>query len=244
MVLRKNEKPYRRGYMRIIHLSQQNDREAWLQMRRGKIGGTTAKGVTPLSRGADRTPQGFWKLLAEKLSVEADGEPVMDRGLRLENESLARTAKQFNLNLDLDPGMWISDDNEDISLSPDGSEADTDKPTYAVESKSLSSDNHLKHVVLDLRARKQDGYNPINQVPKDYREQCLQYFVVNQDLQTLYFTLYDDRIALDDLVHHVIIINREDVLGGIVDQRRVQIETLEKVNRLIEELTEGKWKTN
>jgi hypothetical protein len=140
--------------------------------------------------------------------------------------------------------MWISDDNEDISLSPDGSEADTDKPTYAVESKSLSSDNHLKHVVLDLRARKQDGYNPINQVPKDYREQCLQYFVVNQDLQTLYFTLYDDRIALDDLVHHVIIINREDVLEEIVDQRQVQIETLEKVNRLIEELTEGKWKTN
>lgn len=229
-----------------MKLSQQNDREAWLQFRRGKISGTKAKEVKPLSRGTDRTPQGFWKLLAEKVSVEPDGEPVMDRGLRLENEGLARTAIRYGLVLDLDPGMWVSGDDEDIAISPDAAEADTDKPTYAAENKALSSDNHLKCIIHDMQAKKRAAldeddpeyqeYWAINQVPSDHREQVVQYFVVNEHLQKLYFTMYDDRIALDGYDHHVIVVERKDIEQEIKNQKSLQIETLKEVNQLIAEL--------
>lgn len=172
------------------------------------------------------------------MSVEPDGENVMDRGLRLENEALAKTAEKYNLTLDLDPGMWVSDADEDIAISPDAAE-EGDKPTFAAESKSLSSDNHLKHVILDRRARAKEDYKAIDQVPKDYREQVIQYFVVNEYLRTLYFTLYDDRIALDGLDHHVIVIERKDVEEEVAAQRQMQLETLKEINQLIAELAKG-----
>lgn len=231
--------------MKVIKLSQQNDRETWLQFRRGKISGTKAREVRPLTRGADRTPQGFWKLLAEKISVEPDGENVMDRGLRLENEALAKTALQFNLTLDLDPGMWVSDEDEDIAVSPDAAE-ECDRPTFAAETKSLSSDNHLKYIIYDLRAKKRaaldqedpdyQAYQAIDQVPPDYREQVVQYFVVNEYLRALYFTLYDDRIALDGYDHHVIVVERKDIEQEIEMQKSLQLQTLREINQLIAEL--------
>lgn len=163
----------------------------------------------------------------------------MDRGQRLQAESLGKTASYFELSLDVDAGMWVSDDDEDIAISPDAAEADTDKPTYAAESKSLDSANHLKYVILDRRAKAKEGYKAIDYIPKDHREQVIQYFVVNEHLQRLYFTLYDDRIALDGLDHHVIVIERKDVETEIAEQKQMQLETLKEINQLIAELAKG-----
>ena len=222
--------------MRIIRLSQQNDREAWLQLRLGKITGKKSKGIKPLSRGADRTPAGFWILLAEKLAVGSDGEPDMDRGTRLEKVALPLIAQRYGLDLDVDPGMWISEDNEDIALSPDGAEIG-DKPTYAAEVKCLSSSNHLKYVVTALRNPEK---RPIDLVPNDaqsaYKDQVIQYFVVNPDLQTLFFGLYDDRIVLDHLMLHVLIIERATIEEEIEKQKAIELGVLDDVNKLIEEL--------
>jgi len=226
--------------MQVIKLSQEHDREAWLQMRRGKITGSKAKAIRPLSRGADRIPQGFWDLLAEKLAVGADGEKDIDRGQRLENEALELTAKKLKLNLNLDPGMWVSDDNEDLAVSPDAAE-NTDSPTYAAEAKCLSSANHLKFVIKDQRVQQGELYRPIDSIPDGasaaYREQVIQYFVVNENLKKLYFVLYDDRIALDKYMLHVITIDRKDIEDEIEDQKQMQLETLAEVNKLIAELT-------
>lgn len=228
--------------MRIIKLSQSADREAWLQQRIGKITGSKAKAVKPLSRGADKTPAGFWQLVAEKLAIAPDGEKDLERGHRLENEALKLTAEKFDLKLNLDPGMWLSDDHEDIGVSPDAAE-DSDTPTYAAEAKCLSSAHHLKYVIKDLRAKEHDGYNPLNSIPDEYsstyREQVIQYFVVNDHLKTLYFTLYDDRIAVDKYMHHVIVIRREDVAEEAAAQKQTQLEILQEVNKLIATLTEA-----
>lgn len=225
--------------MKIVKLSQTEDREAWLQMRIGKITGSKSKQLKPLSRGTDRTPQGFWQLLAEKLAVAPDGEKDMDRGQRLEKDALEILAAKENLDINLDPGMWVSDDSDDLAVSPDGSE-NTDTPTWAAEVKCLSSANHLKHVIKDSRARAKEEYSPIHHVPDDaksaYREQVVQYFVVNEKLQRLYFVLYDDRIALDKYMHHVIVIERSQIEAEIAEQKRTQLETLAEINNLIEEL--------
>lgn len=225
--------------MQVIKLGQQNDREAWLEFRLGKITGTKAKIVKPLMRGADRTPQGFWQLLAERLCVQPDGEPVMDRGQRLENEALQALASKLNLDIDLDPGIWVSDLNEAIAYSPDGAEK-KDIPTWAAEAKCLSSANHLKYVIKDRIAKKGENYTPIDSIPNDsknaYKEQVVQAFVVNDQLETLYFVLHDDRVAIDHLVTHVIEIKRQDIAGFIEDQTKQQTDVLQQVNELIESL--------
>lgn len=227
--------------MKIIKLSQTDDREAWLQMRLGKITGSKSKQVKPLSRGSDRTPQGFWQILAEKLAVAPDGERDIDRGQRLEREALRILAERESLNIDSDPGMWVSDDHPDLAVSPDGAER-SNTPTWAVEAKCLSSANHLKYVIKDLRARG-DEYSPIHHVPDDaknaYREQVVQYFVVNESLQRLYFVLYDDRIALDKYVHHTIVIERGQIEAEIATQKDTQLAVLQEISTLIGELRHG-----
>ena len=221
--------------MQIIKLSQTNDREAWLDARRGLITGSKAKGIKPLTRGTDRTPAGFWELLAERLSVAKDGEPDMDRGQRLENEALQHTADKYGIEFDLDAGMWVSDEIKGMAVSPDSAEYG-DKPTYAGEAKCLATKNHLQAVVADIRAKKLDGYQPFNSVPKEYQDQVLQYFAVNPHLQKVYFTLYDDRIALNKLMHHVIIVERTYVQDRVDILLQIETDVLEQIKETIGEL--------
>lgn len=221
--------------MKIIKLSQENDREAWLDLRRGKIGGTDASKVKPLSRGTDRTPIGFWDLLAQNLSIAKDGEPEADRGLRLQNEAIDKTSKVIGKPLNADAGFWVSDNNKDISVSPDSAEP-SDTPTYCAEAKCLDSKNHLKYLVTDLRLRKNPDYKGIDGIPKEFKEQVIQYFIVNENLKTLYFTLYDDRQALEGLMHYVITVNREDLTEDITSQMEYEIEVLKQVKQVIKEL--------
>lgn len=227
--------------MQVIRLSQTADREAWLDMRRGKIGGSDAKSVQPLSKGSDRNPAGLWDLLAQKLAIAKDGEPERDRGQRLENEGLVITARTFALELDLDPGMWVSDINPDISVSPDAAER-AQTITYAAEAKCLDSKNHIKAIVIDMIAKgtippalgytKDDSYKGFNYIPKEFQHQIVQYFVVNEDLQIVYFTLYDDRIAFESLMHHVITVTREQVADLITGQLEYEQTILTQVKEL------------
>lgn len=184
---------------------------------------------------------GFWTMLAEKVAIQADGEPDMQRGSRLENAALQRLADEAGLDIDLDPGMWLSDDDEDIAISPDSAEK-SDRPTWAAEAKCLSSANHLKYMIRDIRARGSVGYRAIDYIPNErscsFREQVVQYFVVNEDLKTLYFVLYDDRIGIDKFVMHVIVIKREDILEEIEKQKQFQLDILNDINQLILALAE------
>ena len=220
--------------MKIIRLSQQEERESWLALRVGVITGTKAATIKPLSRGTDRTPQGFWTLLAEKLAIQADGEPPMDRGTRLENEAITIAADKLGIEFDLDPGFWISDVSPDIAVSPDAAEPG-DKPTYDAEAKCLSSANHLKYVIKDIQAIKKEDYRPFNSVPSEYREQIVQRFIVNENLKTDYFVLYDDRVAVERLSHHVITVHRGTILEEIETQKQYELDTIKLIDELVKE---------
>ena len=219
--------------MHIIQVSQTNDREAWLSLRVGVVTSTKAKNVKPLARGKT-LPIGIYELLAEKIAVAKDGEKEADRGLRLENEALLITQKKYNLDFELDAGMWFSDDMK-LAVSPDASEIG-DKPTYAGEAKCLDTKNHLQAILTDYEAKKLPGYNPINSLKigtSDYSFQVIQYFVINKDLKTVYFTLYDDRVALENVMHYVIEIKRSDVAEYIDGQELYERDALAKVNQMI-----------
>lgn len=224
--------------MQIIKLSQTEDREAWLDERRGVITGTKAKAVKPPKRGAG-IPQGIYELLAEHVAIAKDGEPERDRGLRLENEALELTAQRYGLKLNTDPGMWLSDDGK-LGVSPDAAE-DSKHPTYAAEAKCLDSKNHLQGVLNDWLARKKPDYNPIESLKistSDFTDQVIQYFVINPKLGIVYFTLYDDRIALDNVMHYVIEVKREHVAEYIDSQEAYERGAIERVENMIKILKE------
>ncbi len=230
--------------MQVVHLNKQIDMLAWMEMRRAKVTGKSAKTIKPLSRGTNKgkidSAVGFWSLLAGKLAVQKDAEDPKVRGERLEPIALQMLADKLRLKVNTEPGMWLSDEHEDIAITPDGAE-DAEVITWAAEAKALDSALHLKYVISDRRARLEEGYAAIDNVPNEYshcyREQCIQYFVVNENLQTLYFVLLDDRIALDSLVFHYITIKREDVADEIEAQKTVELEALAEVDKLIAELT-------
>lgn len=219
--------------MQVVNVSQSSDREAWLELRRGVVTGTKAKTVAPPKRG-NGTPQGVFELLAEKVAIAKDGEPERDRGLRLEQEALVLTRDKLNLKLNLDVGMWLSRDGK-LGVSPDAAE-NAEKPTYAVEAKCLDSKNHLQAIINDYEAKQQDDYNPLSSLrisTSDFAPQVIQYFVVNPDLQIVYFTLYDDRIALDNVVHYVIEVERKDVIKLAEEQELYERAAVNQVEVMI-----------
>src|SRR5690606_2297208 len=225
--------------MQVIKLSQREDREAWLDAGRGLVTGSKAKSIKPLSRGADRTPAGFWELLAEKVSIAPDGEKDIDRGQRLEKQALEHFAKEYKLDIDLDVGIWVSDESKEIAVSPDSAEK-SDKPKWAAEAKCLSTKNHLKYIFKDKWARQEESYKSIESIPNEsktaFREQVIQYFVVNENLKTLYFVLYDDRVAFDKYIMHVIEIKRNEIEDEIKEQKEIQLNALAEINQLVKEI--------
>jgi putative phage-type endonuclease len=154
-------------------------REEWLAARRGKITGSRLKDIV-VKRGTGRKI-GFYELIAERLGVPADDENPMDRGTRLEAEAVERFVKETGKKVDTSLVIWTRDDNESIAVSPDGFVGKKE----AVEAKCLASARHIEAF-------------PTQKVPSDYEMQVIQYFIVNDKLETLYMVFFDPRILVKD----------------------------------------------
>jgi putative phage-type endonuclease len=194
-------------------------REEWLEARRGKITGSRLKDVA-VKRGTAKK-LAFYELIAERLTVNPDDdveENPMDRGTRLEPEALARFTKETKKKVDTSLVIWTRDDNESIAISPDGFIGKTE----AVETKCLSSALHIKAFLTQ-------------QIPSDYIEQGLQYFIVNDKLKVLHFAFYDPRIPVKDFF--VIPIKRKDVQEQIDQYLAYQRDTLNEVEEIVNSLT-------
>lgn len=197
-----------------------NNREEWLEARRGKITGSRLKDIV-LKRGT--TPKiGYYELIAERLAVAADDESPMDRGTRLEEEALANFTEETGKKLDTSLIIWTRDDNDCIALSPDGVVEDSNE-TEAVEVKCLSSAKHIEALLTQ-------------KIPPEYEEQMIQYFIVNDALQTLYWVFYDPRIGYGK-DFHCIEVRREDVQEKVLECLTYQRQVLEEVDDIVNQLT-------
>jgi len=204
--------------MKIINIEQNT--EEWLELRRGKITGSKLKGII-VKRGTTRKI-GFYEILAEKMGIPADGENPLDRGHRLEDEAIEQFVEKTGKKVEK-VGFCVSDDNEDIALSPDGLIKDeADKYTEAVEIKCLASAKHLKSYFDQ-------------EIPSEYDEQVNQYFIVNDDLKVLHFVMYDPRVTA--MPYFSIEIKREDIEEKIIAYKEYQIKTLAEINDCILKLT-------
>lgn len=199
-----------------MKITTYEDRDAWLLARRGKITGSRLKDIV-VKRGTGKKI-GFYELIAERLGIPADGENPMDRGTRLEKEAVAEFTKSTGKEVDTSLVIWTREDNESIALSPDGSIGTTE----AVEVKCLASARHIEAFLT-------------GKIPSEYEFQKLQYFIVNDELATLYFVFYDPRLLAKPFF--IIEVKREDVQEEVTEYLAYQRDTLTEVDMCVNKLS-------
>lgn len=148
---------------------------------------------------------------------------AMLRGQILEEE--ARELISEKLGKKIIPGrVWQSEENEYMICSPDGEIVDdSGKVSEAVEIKCLDSWKVVK------------AYYE-KHPPLDYEAQIIQYFLVNENLQKLYFCIYSDVFTNPDLGLQIFELKRKDYREKIELTGRVQNATLGLVEREVQKL--------
>lgn len=193
-----------------------DSKEEWFAARVGKITGSSLKDIT-MKRGEGKKI-GYYQLIADRLATPSDGEDPMERGTRLETEAIQEFEKEMGMKVDTGLYLWVSDENENIAVSPDGV---IDREN-AVEVKCLSSARHIEAYLT-------------KKVLYDYEFQVLQYFIVNPDLQNLYFCFYDPRLTVKPFFY--LTITRESVQDEVEEYLEHEKKVLEEVERVVLELS-------
>ena len=153
-----------------------------------------------------------------------DGQPfsMMARGHILESEALDEFSRVFKKKLDEESVVWVSDYDDSAYVSPDGTITSPDgKVREACEVKCLSSPEVVK-VYFEKT------------YPKEYEPQVLKYFMVNDDLEKLYFIVYTD--VIPGLELQVFEIKRKEVEGRIKEARVFEKEILKRADKLAKEI--------
>ncbi|MFN3658157.1 MAG: YqaJ viral recombinase family protein [Pseudolabrys sp.] len=200
-------------------------KEEWLAARRGKITGSRLKDII-VKRGTGKKI-GFYELIAERLGIPADtDENPMDRGTRLEPEAIARFEAETGKKVDTSLVLWMREDSDHIAVSPDGF-IETGKGkkkaiTEAVETKCLGSARHIEAYLTQ-------------EIPDEYKMQALQYFIVNDKLETLHFVFFDPRLVSKD--YFVIPVHRAAVQEEVDSYLEYQHATLAEVEAIVTQLS-------
>ena len=197
--------------MKIIKFE---DEQAWLDARRGKITGTRLKDLI-IKRG-NKKKMGFYELIAEKVALPATQENAMDRGKRLEEYAIERFEKETKKKVDSSLVIWEREDNSDIAISPDGFIGKTE----AVEVKCLSSARHIEAWLT-------------KEIPSEYEEQILQYFIVNDKLQKLYFVFYDNRCPIDFFYYTI---KRKEIQEKIIKYAKLEKYILKEIDEITKKI--------
>lgn len=172
----------------------------------------------------------YYRLLAEQLNYfDDESEDPRDRGHRLEPKAAEMFSNKYKLDLK-EVGMCIREDYENIALSPDrliqkqvdiGPELAW-KYYAGVEIKSPGVVNHLE-------------IWKTNRIPTEYFWQVVQYFVVIDELETVYFVSYNPIVKECPMV--VIEASRDDLTYFIERSLSDQKNVLDHIQKDIEQLT-------
>lgn len=203
------------------------NRDEWLFGRRGKITGSRLKDIV-VKRGTGKKI-GYYELIAERLGVPADQENMMERGSRLEADAIERFVEETKVKVDTSLVIWTRDDNESIAISPDGFIGDKE----AVEAKCLSSARHIEAFLT-------------KEIPDEYRMQAIQYFIVNDELETLHVVFFDPRFAMfvdpdtskkNKIDYFVLDVKRVEVEKEVAEYLEYQRNVIKEVNDIVNQLT-------
>ena len=221
--------------VKIIPISQDAERDAWMEFRRGKITGTSIGKLYGKTRSKvekeqygvfnDKPNQALWKIVAERIAVGDDGEPPRERGIRLEHVACELAVKKLGLKHGEYNGyVFQSEVSEYAMSSPDNFEH-VDNPTWLMEIKCLSTANHLKMVFEGV-------------VDEEYRWQVADSFLNCPSAKVLYFVLFDPRVVIDELALHIITVKREDIADDIATLAQVRDRALKQIDNILEQLND------
>lgn len=179
----------------------------------------------------------IYKLIAQRIAkpinpndyadrLDGAAYSAMLRGQILEEE--ARELISEKLGKRIIPGrVWQSDVNEYMICSPDGEIAESiDEYTDIIEAVEIKCLDSWKVVKAYYEKRP----------PLDYEAQIIQYFLVNENLQKLYFCIYSDVFTNPDLGLQIFELKREDYQEKIELTGRVQNATLKLVEKEVQKL--------
>jgi hypothetical protein len=213
--------------MKIIDVVQGTPE--WHAARRCKVTGTKLKRVMG-------TLEARTGLIAELIAEEASEQTKtikvsaqMERGT--EEEAFAIKAFEQRTGKKVDRiGMAISDEFDWLALSPDGLIHTDGEYTEAIEVKCPDTDNAILYKIENMidpvltglaKWSKPTKAEPTSElyylsgapfcgIPAEYKWQAVNYFLVNEKLQTLHFAIYDARIISDDAKLYVMTISHDD----------------------------------
>jgi putative phage-type endonuclease len=201
--------------MKKIDIEQRSPE--WHQLRKTNITGTVLKGIMGTARARQ---EAIYEAIANRLTIGIDDdeyENPMERGTRLEPDAIAEF--EFITGKSVEKvGFCESDEIEGVAQSPDGYIKNTDD-TEAIEVKSMGGKNHVKLWLT-------------NEVPDEYEWQVVQYFVVNDELQKLYFVGYNPQIPVHPL--HIIEVSRDE--SKIQKAKEAQKIFLDDVNDILKNI--------
>lgn len=211
--------------MKLYNVEQRTPE--WHSFRAGKVTGTKLKGLMGKTREE-------WEnlLAAEDLSVWTQEETDLQRGIRLEDEAVAHFEEHTGKKVSK-MGCTAREDNIKMASSPDGliynEKANDGKGAFdeAVEIKCLTGKKHVAAILgkLDCRESNKSCWEI---VPSEYTAQCLQYFIVNDYMHTLYFCFYSEDIREAPMV--VLKITRAEIESEIEFARNVELTALKSVS--------------
>lgn len=179
----------------------------------------------------------YYEMLAEKVARpltpndyvdKLNGEPfsMMARGHILEPEIAKMFEEKTGKKLDPENNVWVNDKNPNSYISPDRCITSPDgKIREAVEIKALSSPN-----VLEVWKTQK--------IPDEYYPQVVKYFIVNEDLETLYWVVGTDLIP--GLEIQIFEVHRKDVerdIKEIAAFEEMVLDMLAEDTKKIDELS-------
>lgn len=203
----------------LKHDNIEQGTEAWHQLRKGKITGTTLKAIMGTKA---KRQDAIYEMIADTLTVgveaQTENENPMARGTRLEPEAIK--IFEFETGKIVERTGFVQNDEEPkIAYSPDGLIGETED----IEVKCMGGKNHVKMWLT-------------NMIPDDYYWQVVQAFVVNPKLQKRYFVGYHPHIPRHPL--HIIEVTRESVEDSIEEARKSEQAFLVEVKSILETLIE------
>lgn len=224
--------------MKVITDIEQGTAE-WHALRRERVTSTDLDDVMG-------TDQSQTALIAEKIAQFATEQSKITRPTAEMERGSAEEAfaiKEFQLQYQLKitkATICISDEMPWLAWSPDGLIKFGGKFSMAVEVKSPDSKTsflyRIYNLIKDVKIPK--SKQPFLGVPSDYKWQCVNAFIVNQDLQKLYFIVYDSRIIDPEHRLYVVELTRdmpelklaiEEATATLIDFRKKWMEWKEIV---------------
>ena len=232
--------------MKILDIEQNS--EEWLEYRKGKSGGSLFGKIYKVDgRKNDELKDQFFVMLAERVARPMTPNDYLDRvpegvpfswavrGHILEDDAAKAFSAKYGKVLS-EGKVWTSYAGSYSYVSPDRSIISPDgKIREAVEIKCLSSEKVLK-VWWQKNCCGKDDFNSIPS--NEYKAQVLKYFMVNEDLEKVYWVVYTDLIPQLEL--QVLEITRDRVQMYLEDAKAVELRYLDALDYAEELLTSHK----